>query len=523
MKNLPIGTQSFEILRSQDLLYVDKTRLIHRLVTTGRIYFLSRPRRFGKSLLISTLDALFSGRKELFEGLYIDDQWDWSKRNPVIRIDWTAIKHGTPEEIENDLSACLKRLARNYGIELFSIYASSRFTELIEELHRKTGEKVVVLIDEYDAPILDVMGKSPTELKAIQESLQGFYKILKATDEHLRFIFLTGVSKFARLSIFSALNSPDDITMDESYAAICGYTQEELEHYFSEYIDALLSKEGNTRENLLDRIRLWYNGYTWDGRTSVYNPYSTLSFFKKQEFSNYWFASGTPTFLMERLKIQNDIELVTEPVLADSEIFDSFDPSHIENIPLLFQTGYLTVKIKKLMHGIPQYMLGVPNMEVRDSLMKYIVSAYSNVPLSQLAVLTRKMSEQLAVLDADGFARSVRTMLENIPYIIQIGSEKYYHSLFLSWMNVLGFKTHGEIMTGSGRIDAVLEQPDTIVVSELKYHSKTKTSTLLRHAMKQIHDKKYYEKYLGTGKKIILLGLAFSGKEVGCKMDSIEN
>jgi hypothetical protein len=385
----------------------------------------------------------------------------------------------------------------------------------------KTGQKVVILVDEYDAPVLDVMSKSPTELKAIQESLQNIYKILKAADEHLQFIFLTGVSKFAKLSIFSTLNSPDDITMDESYAAICGYTQEELEYYFSEHINAMVAKDGDTRENLLDNIRLWYDGYTWDGKTSVYNPYSTLSLFKKQFFSNYWFASGTPTFLMERLKIHNDIEVVTEPVLADSEIFDSFDPSHIENIPLLFQTGYLTVKSRELINSIPRYTLGVPNREVQDSLMKYIASAYSNVPLSQLAVLTRKMSEQLAVLDAEGFAQSVRTMLEDIPYDIQIGNEKYYHSLFLSWMNVMGFKAQGEVLTGHGRIDAVLEQSDTIVVCELKYHSKTKTVTLLRHAIKQIHDKNYYGKYLGKGKKIVLLSLAFSGKEVDCRMEAI--
>jgi hypothetical protein len=224
---------------------------------------------------------------------------------------------------------------------------------------------------------------------------------------------------------------------------------------------------------------------------------------------------------MERLKIQNDIEVVTEPVLADSEIFDSFDPSHIENIPLLFQTGYLTIKSRELIHGIPRYTLGVPNREVRDSLMKYIVSAYSHAPLSQLAVLTRRMSEQLAVLDAEGFAQSVRTMLEDIPYDIQIGNEKYYHSLFLSWMNVLGFKAQGEVLTGSGRIDAVLEHPDTVVVCELKYHSKTKTATLLRRAIKQIHDKNYYGKYQGKDKKIVLLGLAFSGKDVGCRMEAL--
>jgi hypothetical protein len=521
MKNLPIGTQSFEILRSQDLLYVDKTELIHRLVTTGRIYFLSRPRRFGKSMLISTLDALFSGRKELFEGLYIYDKWDWSKSNPVIRIDWTAIEHGTPEEIETDVSEFLQGIATVNGITLNRPYASPRFGELITQLHLKTGRKVVILIDEYDAPILDVMSKSPATLKAIQESLQSFYKILKATDEHLQLIFLTGVSKFAKLSIFSALNSPKDITIDERYATLCGYTQEELEHYFSEHIDAMVAKYGNTRENLLDKIRRWYDGYTWDGKTAVYNPYSTLSMFDTQTISNYWFASGTPVFLMEQLKKHNSIELVTEPVTAKPNTFDSFDPSHIEAIPLLFQTGYLTIKSREQTEDILKYTLGVPNMEVHQSLSEYLLSAYSEYPLSGIATLTEKMYEQLQSLDAEGFAQSVRTMLEDIPYDIQIGNEKYYHSLFLSWMNVLGFKAQGEMLTGQGRIDAVLEQSDTVVVCELKYHSKTRTVTLLRRAIKQIHDKNYYGKYLGKGKKIVLLGLAFSGKEVGCRMEAL--
>ncbi|MDR1224430.1 MAG: ATP-binding protein [Tannerella sp.] len=364
MKNLPIGIQSFEKLRNKDCLYVDKTKIIHEIILSGDIYFLSRPCRFRKSLLISTLDALFCGCKELFEGLYIYDKWDWSKSNPVIRIDWTAVKHGTPEEIETDLSDFLQEIATVNGITLNRSYASSRFRELITQLHLKTGEKVVILIDEYDAPIL---------------------------------------------------------------------------------------------------------------------------------------------------------------VLADSEIFDSFDPGHIENIPLLFQTGYLTVKSRELIHGIPRYTLGVPNREVRDSLMKYIVSAYSRFPLSQLAVLTRKMSEQLAVPDAEGFAQSIRTMLENIPYNIRVGNEKYYHSLFLSWMNVLGFKAQGEVLTGHGHIDAVMEQTGTVVVCELKYHSKTKTATLLRRAIKQIHDKNYYGKYLDKGKKIVPLSLAFSGKDVGCRMDAMEN
>jgi hypothetical protein len=523
MKNLPIGIQSFEKLRSNNYLYVDKTEHIHRLATTGDIYFLSRPRRFGKSLLISTLDALFNGRKELFEGLYIEDKWDWSKSNPVIRIDWTAIKHGTPEEIETDLSGFLQEIATYNGIILNRSYASSRFRELITQLHLKTGQKVVILIDEYDAPILDVMSKSPEALKAIQESLQDFYKILKAADEHIRFIFLTGVSKFAKLSIFSALNSPKDITIDEQYATVCGYTQEELEHYFSEHIDAMLARYGYTHEKLLNNIRRWYDGYSWDGKTAVYNPYSTLSMFDTRTISNYWFASGTPTFLIEQLKKREQTDLVLEPFEASPKIFDSFDPAHIENIPLLFQTGYLTVKSVQATEEEPKYTLGVPNREVFLSLNEYLLSAYSEYPLSGLAILKEKMGRQLKMLDADGFAQSIRIMLANIPHIIQIGNEKYYHSLFLSWMNVLGFKAQGEVMTGNGRIDAVPEHPDTVIVCELKYHSKIKTFTLLRHAIKQIHDKNYYGKYQGSGKKIVLLGLAFSGKEAGCRMDALDS
>ncbi|MDR0575788.1 MAG: ATP-binding protein [Tannerella sp.] len=521
MKNLPIGIQSFESLRSNSYLYIDKTEHIHRLVTTGKIYFLSRPRRFGKSMLISTLDALFSGRKELFEGLYIYDKWDWSKSNPVIRIDWTAIKHDTLEEIEISLSSRLKRLARGYEITLFSEYASDCFAEMIEELHRKTGKKAVVLVDEYDAPILDAMSKSPAELKAIQESLQSFYKILKATDEHLQFVFLTGVSKFAKLSIFSSLNSPKDITVGKKYAALCGYTQEELETDFSEHIAALAAELSLSREETLAVIKKWYNGYSWDGETCVYNPYSALSLFDVRVISNYWFASGTPTFLIEQLKKREQTDLALEPFEASPKIFDSFDPLHIENIPLLFQTGYLTVKSIRPTEEEPQYTLGIPNREVFLSLSEYLLSAYSEYPLSGIAILKGKMSKQLKSLDSVGFAQSVRTMLENIPYNIQIGNEKYYHSLFLSWMLTMGFEAHGEVMTGSGRIDAVLEQSDTVIVSELKYHAKTKTGALLRNAMKQIHDRRYYEKYLDKGKKIVLLALAFSGKEVGCKMETL--
>jgi hypothetical protein len=276
-----------------------------------------------------------------------------------------------------------------------------------------------------------------------------------------------------------------------------------------------------SKAKALEKIRIWYNGYSWDGKTSVYNPFSTLLLFTENEFSNYWFSSGTPTFLMEQLKRRNQIELVTEPVIADPILFDSFDPNNIENIPLLFQTGYLTIKNKEKTGETSQYTLAVPNMEVRESLMRYLLSAYSAYPLSQISMITKTMEKQINTRDAEGFAQSIRILLQNIPFNLQIGNEKYYHSLFLSWMYALGFKVDGEIMTGIGRIDAVLEQSDTIVVTELKYDAKTKTAALLKKAMNQIRDRRYYEKYLDKGKKILLMGLAFSGKDVGCRMEEL--
>jgi hypothetical protein len=366
MKKLPIGIQSFEKLRQENYLYVDKTEDIFRLITSGSIYFLSRPRRFGKSLLISTMDELFKGNRSLFEGLWIYYKWDWTQQHPVIRIDWTRIKHLNKDEMERSMSTFLNQQASIHQIVLISEYASDCFAELIETLHRKTGKKVTVLIDEYDSPILNTMGKA--EAEGVREFLQDFYKILKATDDHLQFIFLTGVTK---VSIFSVLNSPNDITIDNQYSSICGYTQKELERDFLEHINDTALHLGMTREDLLAKIRKMYDGYTWDGETSVYNPYSTLLFFDKRKFSNYWFETGTPTFLINRLKKRDLAETVLEPISVDSSAFNSFDPDALEDIPLLFQTGYLTIKDQKITQGDAQYTLGIPNLEVKESLMRH--------------------------------------------------------------------------------------------------------------------------------------------------------
>jgi hypothetical protein len=416
MKKLPIGIQSFEKLRSEDFLYVDKTKDIEQL-TRSNIVFLSRPRRFGKSLLVSTLGELYKGNKSLFEGLYIYDKWDWTQQYPVIRIDWTRIKHQSKEEMERSMLSFLKQEANLYQLTFISEYAADCFAELIAFLHRTTGKKVVVLIDEYDSPILDTVGKE--EAGGVRDFLQEFYKILKATDDHLKFIFLTGVTKVAKVSIFSVLNSPSDITLSDKYASICGYTQEELERDFSEYITATAVRLNMTNERLLLYIRKWYDGYTWDGKTSVYNPFSTLMFFENQEFSNYWFETGTPTYLINRLKKRSLAKTVLEPIVADSTAFNSYNPDALDDVPLLFQTGYLTVKDKKRIGEDTEYTLEVPNREVRESLMKHLLNAYTEYPIEQLGPLGKEMLRQIRNDDEAGLTNNFRKMLAGVPYNLQ--------------------------------------------------------------------------------------------------------
>jgi hypothetical protein len=518
MRKLPIGVQSFSKLRKEDYLYVDKTEHIYRIVTGGNIYFLSRPRRFGKSLLINTMLELFTGNKELFEGLYIYDKWDWSQQYPVIHIDWTDLSHSSKEEMEESVSIFLKGMARDYGIVFSNNLVPDQFGELIKEIYKTSGQKAVVLIDEYDVPILDAIGKP--EMAGIREFLQGFYRKLKANDDYLKFIFLTGISKFSKVLIFSVLNSMDDITMNKKYASLCGYTQRELEHCFSEYIDDTARENGMTVEAVLDGIRRWYDGYSWDGKTFVYNPFSTLLFFENQEFSSYWFASGTPTFLMELFKKRNDLSVVLQPVRAGSSAFDSWDVDYITEIPLLFQTGYLTVREKRMVDLEPEYTLEMPNREVAVSMQNHLLFAYTSYPLESMDRLRRTIQQQIVLNDAKGVENSLRQMLARVPYQIDGKTEACYHSIFLIWMNMLGFKIQGEISTNRGRIDAVWEQAGTAVVAELKYGAGKQTETLLNEAISQIYDRKYYERYLD--REVILLGIAFNGEEVACRICVLE-
>jgi hypothetical protein len=488
------------------------------MATSGKAYFLSRPRRFGKSLTISTLEALFHGEKELFKGLYVYDKWDWSRKFPVIRIDWTTISHTTPEEIERDMSAVLRIKAADFGITLTREYAAGCLDELIMQLHRKTGEKVVVLVDEYDVPILDVMGKSSEELKDIQNSLHAIYKVLKGADDHLKFIFLTGVSKFSGLSVFSALNNLNDISLDNKFASLCGYTQDELESNFPEHIAAVAKKMSIPRKELLEVIRRWYNGYSWDGQTTVYNPFSALLFFDKAQFRGYWFATGTPTFLIDLIKNRNNIESYLQPIQAEEMIFGSYDPERLETVPLLFQTGYLTVKRITVNNYQPTYTLEAPNMEVRNAFIDHLFKSYTQLSMLEMTSLQENMIRQIKTCDSAGLEQSLKTMISRVPYQLHIEEEKYYHSLFLVWLYSLGFKAQGEISTNTGRIDAVWELSDMTVITEIKYGRENLSDNLLDAAMNQIREKKYHEAYLEKNRNVILMAIAFSGKTIGCRI-----
>jgi hypothetical protein len=460
------------------------------------------------------MDAIFSGRRELFEGLLIYDKWGWTRKFPVIRIDWTRISHSTPEEMRISLRGYLQDIAKSYGVSLTKETPSDCFDELIRILHQAAGEKAVILIDEYDKPVTSHLFDS--YLNPVKVAVHDFYQVMKGADEHIRFIFLTGVSKFSGLSVFSALNNPDDITMLDKYAAICGYMQEELESNFPEYIDGVAANYGWTREKTLDVIRKWYDGYSWDAKTRVYNPYSTLLFFRHRNFGDYWFGTGTPTFLIEIIQRRQRENIVLENVKVGNSLLNGYDPQTLSEIPLFFQTGYLTVKGMELSEYGTVYTLGVPNMEVNRSLLTEILFTYGNYPSDKMDELRDKVTASLRSCDEQGFADCLETLVATVPNELKMNCEAHYHTLVLIWLRFLGLEVHSEVSSNFGRADAVWKQPGLTVVAELKYGKKEDTETLLDKAMTQIREKKYYSPYIG---KILLLGIAFSGTEIRCRME----
>ena len=524
MKKLPSGMSTFSEIIQEDYIYVDKTLAIYEMVNKGKTYFLSRPRRFGKSLLLSTLEELFKGNKELFKNLYIYDKWDWNEKFPVVKIDLGKGSYKTPEKLEIILNDIINRLTREFSVKLYSKNLSEKFTDLIIEVYKKTGKKVVVLIDEYDFPIIDAI-KNIEVAKHNRDVLSGFYQVLKSNDKYLRFIFLTGVSKFSKTSIFSGLNNLNDITLNKNFACICGYTHQELKNQFKDYINLLKDDLSLSENQVFEKINFWYDGYSWDGENKVYNPFSTLKLFNSYEFSDYWFDTGTPEFLINVLKKSNDYSAVLKPIIIKQSRFNTFDYNNLDPITLFFQTGYLTITEKIIINDVIHYKLEFPNFEVESSLLDHLIDL--NLSENKISERKEKIISQIEKLDNDSFQKEMKSFLARIPARIHIEREFYYQSIFLAWLYALGFEIEGETPTNTGYMDMVLKEEDFIVVAEFKF-SKTKKDTdqpiisfekMLKNAEEQIKNKKYYEKYFD--KKIIAIAIAFAGKQLQTQITTI--
>ena len=502
LKYLPIDLSTFSTMITGNYLYIDKTEYIYNLFSRGsRLYFLSRPRRFGKSLLISTLKELFSGNRALFKGLWIDSSdYQWAQ-HPVIHLDFATIAHNTPQDMEASLSWRLHSIAQDYGITITKtagVY--DQLSDLVKQLAHKN--KVVILIDEYDKPILDHISDVP-KAHLMKDAIRGMYDVIKGLDEHLRAIFVTGVTKFAKTSVFSGMNNLNDISFSEVSAALLGYTQEEVIHYFPEYIQAVADKEHASYDEILATMKLWYNGYRFsESLVKVYNPFSLHYYLSKQKLANYWFQSGTPTFLIHLLKRQyHDIENISNAEIK-LEHLGMFELEDIPLIPLLFQTGYLTVADYN--HKTNKLTLGYPNYEVEESFTKYIVAALSHTTAVVVDNSSSQLIRALNNNDLEKFCSTLQSLLARIPYTLRINKESYYHSLFQFLMSLLIFEAQSEVITNRGRIDTAIEMDKYIYVFELKVNKDP------QEALQQILDTKYYERYTMTGKKIVLVGLVFN-------------
>lgn len=506
MKKLPIGIQTFSKFISENYLYVDKTQEIYKLLSEGNeYYFLSRPRRFGKSLLISILKEIFSGNKELFKGLWIYDKLKW-QQHPVIHLDFLGLEYEGREQLTRSLEFLVNQNADTHGIKLTQEGYEKRFRELIINLARKN--RVVILVDEYDKPIIDYVEKKEIKIaRANHKVLETFYGVIKGADEYLAFVFITGVSKFSKVSIFSGLNNLRDITMSASFSTLLGYTGDELQQYFGEHLSGMAEKLNIIEKELLQKIRRWYNGYSWDGENFVYNPLSILNLFSENSFENFWFSTGTPTFLTRLIKNKHRDITQFDNLQVSSYTFDSYDIENIDVASLLFQTGYLTVKEILFKKEKKKYRLSYPNKEVRDSFLTYLFQDYTGKGLEISSQVVERLVDAIDNDDLCRLMETIKTLLASIPYYLISGQqEAYYHTIIYLILRLAGAEIKAEEPTNIGRIDAVMESERIIYIIEFKMGDE-------QAALEQIKKMKYPEKYKGGNKRIALVGVGLDARQ----------
>ena len=507
----PIGMQSFDQIVEGGFVYVDKTELIYNLTHEGKIYFLSRPRRFGKSLLISTLEKYFEGRKELFRGLAIERlETDWEVY-PVFHVDFNGGNFFNPGELEAILQSYVSRWEKKYGVQPESdVSVGNRFARVLEAAHEQTGRRCVVLIDEYDKPILDVLDADTTLEDRHRNVLKGFYSVFKAADSYLQFVLLTGVTKFSQVSVFSGFNQPDDISMDVRYEALCGITQEELERYFAESIAAMAADYGCAPDDMKQRLKQQYDGYHFSkGLTDVYNPFSLLNAFSKKSLDNYWFRSGTPTYLIRLLAHFNEnLNELTGKYYRPEEFID-YKADVERPLPMIYQSGYLTIKGYDM--RLNRFLLDFPNNEVKDGFLTMLATSYLK-PKQRVEGWTGDVVLAMEDGDTERLRTLFTSFLASIPYAMrrkddEAERERYFQYTFYLLMRLISVYTvYVEKVQSQGRVDCVVQTPMFIYVFEFKLDGTA------AEAMRQIDSKGYALEYSADPRRVFKIGAAFSSE-----------
>ena len=516
IRKLPVGIQSFEVLRTQDYLYVDKTDMIYRLVSTYIPYFLSRPRRFGKSLLLSTLKAYFEGRKDLFEELAISElETEWEKY-PILYLDLNAEKYDSVECLELILSVNLEKWENLYGKNESEQSLSRRFAGVIERAYEKTGKRVVVLIDEYDKPMLSAIFDEELS-KEYRTVLKAFYGVLKSSGQYLRFLFLTGVTKFAQVSVFSDLNHLADISSVDDYASLCGITKNEMLHFFTPELKRLAQKQEMTFDEAVEKMAQQYDGYHFvpysDG---MFNPFSVLNALNFGNFGNYWFQTGTPTYLVDLLKESDyDLRLLIDGIEVKSSAFAEYRADANNPIPMIYQSGYLTIAGYDKKYAL--YTLKFPNDEVRYGFIEFLAPYYTAVTNDTSGFHIATFCKELEAGQTEAFMERMKVFFAKIPYALNNNNEKHYQAIFYVVFALIGQYIDAEVRSADGRADAVVKTKDCIYVFEFKLNGTAED------AIRQIDEKDYLLPYKLDGRKLIKVGAEFCKRKRNLKRFIIKN
>lgn len=503
-KIYPIGVQNFEKLRKEDYYYIDKTSLIYKLVKTGSYYFLSRPRRFGKSLLISTLEAYFQGKKELFKGLDIETlEQNWIQY-PILHLDLNTEKYNTPESLEKLLNDNLEAWERLYGARPSETSLSLRFSGIIQRACELTGQRVVILVDEYDKPMLQAIGNDSLQ-EAFRSTLKAFYGALKSKDGYIKFAMLTGVTKFGKVSVFSDLNNLKDISMDERYVELCGITEKEIHDNLEDELYELARNQRMSYDEVCKELKACYDGYHFvEDSVGIYNPFSLLNTFDRMKFGDYWFETGTPTYLVELLKRSHyDLHRLTH-IETDSDILNSIDSASRNPIPVIYQSGYLTIKGYDRRFGL--YRLGFPNREVEEGFMKFLLPFYANVDPVESPFQINKFVHEVEQGDYDAFFHRLQSFFADTPYELVRDLEVHYQNVLFIVFKLMGLYVQVEYHTSQGRIDLVLQTDKFIYIMEFKLEGTAE------EAIKQINEKRYAHPFEADPRKLFKIGVNFSAE-----------